>query len=323
MKPCPLFSVLGLLALNFLQPACARETWEERSAERFKSLTDDHRRQISSAQPDQASVQPAKARKVLVFYRCEGFIHTSIPWGNFALQEMARKTGAFSVDLADQYAVFNPENLRQYDAILFNSSSRLNFPEASQGEAILDFIKSGKGIVGIHAATDSFYEWDAGAAMMGGQFCGHPWTSGGTWAFKLDDPGHRLNQVFHGRGFWHQDEIYQYDPANYQGEEDLRILISLDMSKEVVSERVSDPKYAKVNAKFKPGPREVPVSWVRSFGQGRLFSTNLGHNESTYTKPVVMRHLLDGIQYALGDLKADDTPTAKIGTVEPALAPEL
>ncbi|MCB1123865.1 MAG: ThuA domain-containing protein, partial [Verrucomicrobiae bacterium] len=78
-------------------------------------------REISSAQPGRATAKPAEDRKVLVFYRCEGFIHTSIPWGNFALQEMARKTGAFSVDLADQYSVFNKANLKQYDAIIFNS----------------------------------------------------------------------------------------------------------------------------------------------------------------------------------------------------------
>ena len=69
--------------------------------------------------------------------------------------------------------------------------------------------------------------------------------------------------------------------------------------------------------------REVPVSWVSTHGKGRLFNTNFGHNESTYTKPVMMRQLLDGIQYALGDLEADATPSAKVKNLTPALAPEL
>jgi type 1 glutamine amidotransferase len=159
--------------------------------------------------------------------------------------------------------------------------------------------------------------------MMGGQFCGHPWTSNGTYAFKLDDPKHSLNDAFHGRGFWHKDEIYQYDPETYQGEENLRILVSLDMTKESTASRLTDPKYAKHNAKFKPGMREVPVSWLRAQGKGRLFSTNFGHNESTYTKPVMMKHLLDGIQYALGDLRADDSPTAQSKKNAPALAPKM
>ena len=95
------------------------------------------------------------------------------------------------------------------------------------------------------------------------------------------------------------------------------------MSKPSTSERLFDEKYAKHNAKFKPGMREVPVSWISTHGKGRLFNTNFGHNESTYTKPVMMRQLLDGIQYALGDLEADATPSTDTKNIIPALAPEL
>ncbi|MBH53864.1 MAG: glycosyl hydrolase [Opitutaceae bacterium] len=315
-----LFSFSVLLLSNF---ACAQETWEERSAKRFKPLSQQDERFITKAQPTEASAQPLKERRILVFYRSEGFIHTSIPWGNFALQKMAEKSRAFAVVLSDDYSVFNADNLKQYDAILFNNSAELKFPKESQRQAIMDFINGGKGVVGIHGATDNFYNWETGVSMMGGQFCGHPWTAEGTWAFKLDDPSHPVNGVFRERGFWHKDEIYQYCPNTYQGEENLRILVSLDMTKEKVSALLTSPKHEKHNKKFGPGPREVPVSWIRSHGNGRLFSTNFGHSEATYTKPVMMKHLLDGIQYALGDLEADDTPSAKIDKPNPALAPNL
>jgi type 1 glutamine amidotransferase len=316
-------SLAALCAVAILTPLCGKETWEERAAARLKPLTDDQKRQITRAIPKETTAQPQKAHKILVFWRSEEWIHISIPSGNFALQEMGRVSSAFTVDLADDYEVFTTENLRQYDAIVFNNTTHLKLPSDSHRAAIKDFIESGKGIAGIHAATDNFYEWKDGADIMGGQFCGHPWTADGTYAFKLDDPEHRLNKAFHGRGFWHKDEIYQYDPDTYQGEENLRILVSLDMSKPASSERLFDEKYAKHNAKFKPGMREVPVSWVSTHGKGRLFNTNFGHNESTYTKPVMMRHLLDGIQYALGDLKADATPTADTKNLIPALAPNL
>ena len=266
---------------------------------------------------------PYEIYKIHGTWRSEDWIHTSIPNGNFALQKMARITKAFTVDLADEYSVFTKKSLEQYDAIVFNNTTRLKFPKQSQRDAIKDFIIRGKGIAGIHAASDNFYEWDDGAAIMGGQFCGHPWIANGTYAFKLDDPDHTLNKAFHGRGFWHKDVIYQYDPETYQGEDNLRILVSLDMSKPSTSERLFDKKYAEHNAKFEPGMREVPVSWISTHGKGRLFNTNFGHNESTYTKPVMMKQLLDGIQYTLGDLKADATPTAKAKTVTSALAPNL
>ena len=321
MKYTKILAIAGLGILLSFYILAGQDSWEERAEARFKNPPD--ARGVGRGTPREATVEPKKERKTLVFYRSEDFIHTSIPTANLALEEMAKKTKAFSVDLEDQYNVFTKENLKQYDAIIFNNTTHLRFPKESQRQAILDFIKSGKGIVGIHAATDNFYKWEAGAAMIGGQFSGHPWTSDGTYAFKVDDPDHPLNAVFRGRGFWHTDEIYQYDPKNFQGEETLRILVSLDMTKESTAARLSDPKFEKHNAKFKPGIREVPVSWIRTLGKGRLFNTNLGHNESTYAKPVIMKHLLDGIQYALGDLDADATPSANIKKPTPSLAPNL
>lgn len=319
LKVLPFCVIVALLSLNSLN---AQETWEEKAAARLKPLTEVEKRAIYEAQPRSPSAKRLNERKILVLWRSEGFIHTSIPWANYALEQMGSKTRAFTTDFSDDYSVFTSKNLEQYDAIVFNNTTHLKFPEAAMRAAILDFINNGKGVVGIHAASDNFYEWPAGAAMMGGQFCGHPWTSEGTYAFKLNEPNHVLNDAFQGQGFWHKDEIYQYDPETYEGEKVLRILISLDMTKESTAARLSDPKFEKHNAKFEPGIREVPVTWIREHGKGRVFNTNFGHNESTYTNPAMMYQLLDGIQYAIGDQKADATPTAEIKKPKPALAPE-
>ena len=222
---------------------------------------------------------------------------------------MARKTGAFEVDLADTYDVFTKENLEQYDGILLNNTTHLQFPEPSQLNAFLDFVSGGKGLAGFHAASDNFGRHPRALSLVGGIFGGHPWNAGGEWAFKLDDPDHVLNRAFDGKGFWHKDEIYQYKPASYEGPENLRLLVSLDMNQDAVSGRIND------------GPREVPVSWIRTAGDGRVFYTNFGHREDTFQNRAILQHMLDGIQYALGDLEADATPTAKDSPKEPALAP--
>ncbi len=299
--------------------------WQQRAKERFTRLTSTMKMEISQSQPQESGLKKKKLKKpkrILVFWRCETFIHTSIPSANFALQEMARKTRAFSVELADEYSVFNKKNLKEYDAILFNNTTSLKFENEQQQEAVLNFVRGGKGIIGIHGASDNFYEWEAGAALVGGQFNGHPWTANGTWAFKLDDPTHSLNAAFKGKGFWHSDEIYQYKPSSYQGEENLRVLVSLDMSKEEVMEPLGLEKFEKFNKEYGPGSREVPVSWIREFGKGRLFYTNFGHREDTYKNQAIMRHLYDGILYALGYTNADATPSAKLPPMAAALAPE-
>lgn len=304
-----LVALVALLAGSISLPAMG-QTWEQKKAETFKPISDEIQQAIAEAVPQSATAKPKSPRRILLFWRCEGFIHTSIPHGNLAVQEMARKTGAFEVDLADTYDVFNKENLAKYDAIVLNNTTHMQFPEPSQLNAFLDFVAGGKGLVGFHAASDNFGRHPDARSLVGGQFAGHPWGAGGTWAFKLDDPDHVLNRAFDGRGFWHTDEIYQYDPQTYVGPETLRLLVSLDMNQKVVSERIDD------------GPREVPVSWVRTAGEGRVFYTNFGHREETFRNPVVLRHMLDGIQYALGDLQADATPTAEMPKTAPALAPE-
>jgi len=323
----PIFILIAAFATAFCltAPLSAqnkkKKTWEDLKVEKLKPLTSEEKEKVAAAIPATATAKPKKDRKLLIFYRCGGFIHTSISGANYAIPEMGKKTGTFTADLSDDYGVFTDENLAKYDAILFNSTTRLKFPDPKQRAAILSFIKSGKGVVGIHAAGDCFHSWPEGAALMGGLFAGHPWTAGGTWAFRLDDPKHVLNKAFDGKGFWHQDEIYQYKPDTFVGPEKIRILVSLDMTKKAVSDKVTDEK-AQKNKTFPPGVRDVPVSWLREYGKGRLFYTNLGHNKQTYWAPNVMQHYLDGLQYAFGDLEADATPTAKAKKVEPALAPE-
>ncbi|QDV87066.1 ThuA domain-containing protein [Planctomycetes bacterium TBK1r] len=305
-----LFAALALLSAPSLL-AQQPDEWEQKKAERFKPLSENEKHQIAAAVPSELAAKPLPKRRVLVFYRCEGFIHTSIPHGNECVRMMAEKSKAFEVDFADTYDVFRAENLARYDAILLNNTTHMQFPEPAMRDAFMDFIIGGKGLVGFHAASDNFNRHPECLAIVGGTFAGHPWGAGGKWAFKLDDPSHVLNAAFDGSGFWHSDEIYQYDPKSYVGTGVLRLLVSLDMSKEAVSSRIND------------GPREVPVSWIRAAGDGRVFYTNFGHREDTFANPVIVKHMLDGIQYALGDLPADATPTDKMESLEPALAPAI
>jgi len=312
-------SVCLLVAQNPAAPEKPK-TWEDKAAERFGATpTAEQKTQIEANLPS-ATTKPKASRRVLVFYRCEGFIHTSIPFGNHAMRRIAEKTGAFSVDFADQYSVFTTENLARYDAILFNNTTGLK-PNDAQKAAILEFVNGGKGIVGFHAAADNFNGWDDGIALIGGIFNGHPWNAGGTWAFKVEDPSHPLNAAWDGKGFWHKDEIYWYKPENFQGRDKLRVLLSLDMTKTETQKPLENEKDKAKLAGKAPADVDVPVSWCREIGKGRLFFTNLGHNDMTFANKSALQHMLDGIQYALTDLDADATPSGSV-KVEIATAPE-
>lgn len=299
--------IFALTVIVMFTTSIADAAWDRN---RIKPLSDEKKAKVQEALPSKSLAKPKKARRVLIFYRCEGFVHSSISAGNYAIKELGKKTGAFEADIADEYSVFTKDNLKKYDAILFNNTTHLMLKSDDQRNAIIDFMNQGKGVAGIHAASDNFYKWKAGARMVGGQFDGHPWGSGGTWSFKLDDPKHILNRAFKGKGFWHKDEIYQYKPGTFVGGDEIRVLISLDLSKSQTMGPLNRNEGLK--KQYTEGDRYVPVSWLRKFEGGRVFYTNLGHNESTFWNSSVMKHCLDGLQYALGDLAADATPSSKI-----------
>jgi len=203
------------------------------SPEKLRDLTAEEISNIEKALPDKPTIKVSEPRKMLIFWKCEGFYHKSIPVVNEALKRMGRKTGAYRVTVCtDDYSIFTTEKLKQFDVICLNNTTHLKFnPKETPDrcKALMDFVKGGKGLVGVHAATDNFYDWPEAMEMMGGKFTGHPWTSRGTWAFKIDDPDHPLMAAFEGKGFKISDEIYRTDPPLYSRSKQ-RVLMSLDLS---------------------------------------------------------------------------------------------
>ena len=248
---------------------------------------------IESAVPKKPAVKPEKPRKILVFSLCSSFQHTCIPYWEKALSIMGEKTDAFQTVISTDMSIFDANNLKQFDAVCLNNTTQLKFtPE--QRENLLDFVRNGKGLIGIHAATDNFPDWPKAQEMMGGKFTGHPWAADGTWAVKIDEPNHPLMKAFTGKNFKINDEIYRTEPPLYS-RSNQRVLMSLDMS---------DPN---TKAKCeKPSDADTGISWIKKFGKGRIFYCSLGHNHHITWNPAVLQHVLDGIQFAVGDLKLDD-----------------
>jgi hypothetical protein len=257
---------------------------------------------VTAAMPDKPFVKPAKAYKVLTLTTTKGFFHGSIPLAAKAIEIMGQKTGAFEATTTDDVAMLAADKLKAFDAIFWDQCTGEVFNDEALKASLLDFVKSGKGIVGAHAATDCFYKWKEFGEMMGGYFAGHPFRK---ISVKLDDPSNPLMTMFDGKGFEISDEIYTFrDPYS---REKLRILMSIDWE----------------NAHLKGGNRadnDYALSWIRDYGKGRVFYCAFGHDDQIWWNPTILKHYLAGFQYALGDLKADATPTAKL-TPAPKAAP--
>jgi type 1 glutamine amidotransferase len=268
---------------------------------------------ITQALPDKAPAQPKQPRKLLIFSKTSGYRHGSIPVGIKAITMMGDKTGAYTALATEDESLFEPEKLKAFDAVLMlntTSDPKKNLDplrptsgtkeeadtrEETRKKSLVDFVAGGKGLIGIHAACDTYHKWTDYNMMMGGAFVKHPWNASDTVSIKNVEPKNPLNAAFDGAGFDIKDEIYVFrDDTALPTQR--RFLLTLDEGK----------------MDLKKGNRKdglYPISWVSTFGKGRTFYCSLGHNNEIYMTPAIMKHYLAGIQYALGDLKADATPS--------------
>jgi type 1 glutamine amidotransferase len=316
MKAIPLLRWLGALTAPRLAIAALAATLGFAIS---KDPPPDAGDKITAALPEKPFSEPAKPRRLLVFAVTNGFRHASIPTGQMMLRLMGEKTGAFEAVVSDDLANFEPDALAKFDAVCFlNTTGNVflphkkefdNMDEAARAAAVereqrlkqglMKWIRAGGGFVGIHSATDTCYEWAEYGDMMNGYFDGHPWGAGSAVSIKVE-PGqeaHPLASMFEGQNIDITEEIYQlkapYDAAK------VRMLMRLDTERSPMDVKG-----------IKRTDGDFGVSWARMWGDGRVFYTSLGHNHEIYWHPKIVRHYLAGVQWALGDLKADASPAA-------------
>lgn len=275
---------------------------------------------IRAAAPAKAAARPLKARRILVYTRANGFSHSSRETGAEAMKILGEKTGAWSATLADSPEAF--EDLSGYDAVIFlNTTGDAllpagfgGLPDAEKAAArarearykanLLSFVNGGKGFVGIHSATDTYWQgegaWKEYQTMIGGVFNQHPWGAGDPVTVRVEDPSSPIVSALNGAELSFNEEIYQMkEPYSRLNQ---RVVAGLNLDK-------SQPKSNLLRA-----DRDYPVSWIKPQGAGRVFYCSLGHNEAMYQNPQVLGIYLAGIQYAVGDLKADASPLAQMPT---------
>jgi type 1 glutamine amidotransferase len=279
---------------------------EKMQAKKIIAPTEQQIQKMQTAAPEKAPVKPAKRRKVLIWGH--SWAHEPNPFAEQALQVLGRKSGAFEPVVTDDPRLLLGDALPTFDALVMNNIHERDpfLPDAfatldaeqqaaakkfdaAVKQSILEYVRSGKGIVGLHAATAAFQNWPEYGEMMGGFYGSHILQE---VIIKPEEPGHPLNACFERKPWRITDEIYiarePYSRAK------LRVLLSLDLG------QMSDPG--------KRADKDYAVSWVRPYGQGRVFYTTLGHVAETYWNPLFLRHVLAGIQFATGDLPAEASP---------------
>jgi hypothetical protein len=262
-------------------------------------------KKMEAALPTKAPAKPIKPRKLMVYVESKGFYHDSIPLIATTIKAMGDKLGTWETTYANDPSVFTPEELAKYDAV-FMANTVGEHPNTDAGKAaFVAFLKGGKGLMACHAGADCNHPWAEYQDMTGGEFDGHVWGEPKA-SVRNEDPTSPLCSMFDPKGFTAQEEYYTFktpDAKRAEGysRDKLHILLSIDLETSKL-----DP----TKGHRKDG--DYAVSWIHQYGQGRVFYTSLGHRHEHFWSAPILAHYLAGFQYALGDLKADDTPSAKL-----------
>ena len=269
---------------------------------RLAGVSPEERQKIEEAIPPTASAVPAKSRKLLVIDLNIGrHGHPSIPHANLAVELMGRKTGAYEAVFSNDRAMLLPDNLGQFDAVFLNNTIGPLFDTPELRASFSAFLSNGGGLVANHAVTVTSEDWPEFGEILGARGASHR-DADEKATIRLDDPESPLNAAFGGKSFEVRDEIFRFMAPYSRGK--VRVLLSIDVARTDMNQGMSRGNCFRED-------NDYAVSWIRQYGKGRVFYCSLGHNPYVFWDSIILKHFLAGIQFALGDLEADTTPSAR------------
>ena len=228
----------------------------------------------------------------LIFSKTAAFRHTEcIPQGTVAIAQMAAHRG-FEVDATENAGLFTDANLAKYDVVIFlcTTGDVLN---ANQQAAFERYIKAGGGYAGIHSASDTEYDWAWYGGLVGAYFRDHPGVAGVNQQFqvatmKVEDQ-HTAATRRLGDTWTREEEWYNFRTNPRSA---VHVLLSVD-------ESTYDPRGYSVPGGSAP-MGDHPIAWCHAYDGGRSFYTALGHKGVYWEEPLLLSHVLGGIEMAAG-----------------------
>jgi len=274
----------------------------------------------SQAQPQRGPAANAFGRPVvtptrkLLFLTHAGYYkHTSLGPAELAVAEMG-KAGGFAVTTVEGYkheadaldfSFLTPAYLAQFDGIMMMTNGNLPFTDA-QKQMLLDFIASGKGFIGTHCSSLTFYNYPTFGEMLGGYFLRSATNSARRKivVLKVEDQTHPATRML-GPSWPVWDEFYVFGNPDVTGEDvdtlfKNKIPLAFSRQRHHVLLSIDTDRTDLSDTMLKKGV-DYPQSWSRTYGKGRSFYTSFGHRDDIWSvDPVFQSHLTGGIRWALG-----------------------
>ncbi|MPR34080.1 ThuA domain-containing protein [Salmonirosea aquatica] len=288
------------------------------SLEKF-DVTDAWKEKIEKLAPAKTTFPTKKKHKILLFSLFTGFNHWVVPHTAAMVEILGQKSGAFEVVPSNDIAIFEKNNLKQFDAVVLNNNCSINprrdlfYDKLSENkslseaeatakakeleENLLNFVKKGGGLMALHGGIVMQNKSAEFSEMMGGSFDYHPTQQPLT--VRLADPDSPMLEAFNGEGFTHVDEAYMFNVAYAKQNFHPLLYINTSEIKGLKGENPEPKKY---------------ISWIKRYGKGHVFYASPSHNAQSYTEhPALLKFFLDGMQYVVGDVKVDESPLSSNG----------
>jgi type 1 glutamine amidotransferase len=270
------------------------------------------------------AITAAEPKKVLLVTHSGGFIHDSVGEAEKILKEFGPKngfditcfryTGSMDTAAFEKYKAsfkqrtgvevtpescgkLNKETLKKFDVVLFftTGSKKVGPLKEEELSDLKDWVKAGGAFCGTHCASDTMYE-SAYGDLIGGYFKTHP---PGLLDVKLhlDDPKHPAAKGF-ADGQMYKDEIYVFTDSPYSRDK-VHVIMSIkkgSFEKALAAIKEKNKNFNEKNSSREDG--DYAISWVKEYGQGRVFYTSLGHAKAVWNDEVFRTHLFAGMKWA-------------------------
>lgn len=248
-------------------------------------------------------------KRLLLLTHSAGYRHGVLPTAEAVLAEISAREADLEIvsweghkqpsDAVDLSGL-TPELLATLDGVIFFTTGELPLDEG-QKQALLDFVSGGGAFIGVHSASDTFYQWAGYGELVGGYFRTHSWNHL-PLTLKIEDPGHPATRML-GSEWTLADEFYRFGMTEAEAmgpvvlsRERVHVLMSIDTAKSDIAKQrgVIPGRFDIMQA-----DGDYPLAWCQDYGEGRSFYTALGHRDDVWQSEKFQAHLIGGMRWAL------------------------